>query len=274
MAKIQQLPPEEVANEPIPTEEIPVAPEEVPKTNRQMMYELAKEQNPELAEDDEEGLHGTLHGMHTANSEKLSKLSESDAKLREMILSNPDMAGFFNSVATGTPPEVAARLHWGEAMMEEGDDEEIKTRYADAAKLKSDAVAKSKEIEATQKSNMDKSIVNINKMIADKKMTDEEGSAFFEKVIDMVDDVYMCNYTPELLEREYKALNYDTDVKDALEMGAVEGKNEKIRATSKKVVGDGMPIPQPIAVRQGQKADPLQRDRPSFFDPKFKGTQA
>lgn len=281
MAKKEELPTENAADNTAPLEktEAPAVEvsedmaEQAPKSKKQLWMEKMRGVNPDLADDDEEGFYNSLDQYDTDTNSKLSKLSESDSKLREMIMNDPDMAGFFNSVASGMPSAVAARLHWGEAMMQEGDDEEITARYAEASKLRAESVAKSKEIEAKQKANMEKSIVNINKMIADKEMTDEEGAAFFEKVIDMVDDIYMCNYTPELLERVYKALNYDTDVKDALDMGMTEGKNEKIRATTKKVVGDGMPIPQPIAMQQGKKADPLQRNRPSFFDPKFKGTQ-
>jgi len=276
MAKKQELPPEMIEEAPIQNEELAATTEvieEAPKSKRMLMAERMKAYNPDLADDDEEGLFGAIDKDLTDKETQLSKLVANEGKVKEMILSDPDMAGFFNSVASGMPAKLAARLHWGETIVEEGDDEEIKARYEEASKVRQEQIAKSKEIEAEQSKNMEASIVTINEFIAKKKMTDQEGSEYFEKVIDMVDDIYMCKYTPDLLERAYKAFNYDTDVKDAIDMGMTEGKNEKIRATTKKVVGDGLPIPQPIAVRQGQKADPFQSERPSFFDPKFKGTQ-
>jgi hypothetical protein len=169
------------------------------------------------------------------------------------------MAGLFSDVINGTSPEIAFIQRFGEGVLAAKDDPDMAEEFVKAQQVYMDKLSSSKKIEQEQEENMNNSLQVLQSFIQDKGMSDEEGEGFFDKIIKAVDDVFMSRWTPELLEIFYKGLNYETDVKDAIEMGRVEGRNEKIIEGQKRSVGDGLPKSVSSTTPEETKRTPRRR---------------
>ena len=200
-----------------------------------------KERKPDIDDNDPESFYSALDEYDAERSRELDKRRTSDGKLRDLFLNNPEMAGVFTDISSGTSPVTAFVTHFGEAILSAKDDPEAMQSFVNANQKYLDGVAKSKQLEEEQQANIEKSAAVFEDFIKSKNMTDEEAEAFGDRVFKMIDDMIMGRYTPELFDRFYLADNYHADVNDAIEAGKAEGRNEKIIAQNKDVVGDGLP---------------------------------
>lgn len=219
-----------------------------------------KERKPDADFDaDPEALYGALDEYDQEVSGQLGKYKEANDKISDLFYSNPQMAGLFSDVINGTSPEIAFIQRFGEGVLAAKDDPAMADEFVKAQQAYMDKLSSSKKIEQEQEENMNNSLQVLQSFIQDKGMSDEEGEGFFDKIIKAVDDVFMSRWTPELLEIFYKGLNYETDVKDAIEMGRVEGRNEKIIEGQKRSVGDGLPSSVSTSTPEETKRAPGRR---------------
>jgi hypothetical protein len=57
----------------------------------------------------------------------------------------------------------------------------------------------------------------------------------------ILEPIFKGNYTTELLEMLYNAMNYKTDIEESFQSGVVAGRNQKIDRMRKDNAGDGLP---------------------------------
>ncbi len=234
----------------------------------QRWMERLKERNPERKyDDDPEEFYRELDAYDGEMSERIGRYEDSSNRMKELMLNNPELAGIFNDVASGKHPAVAFVEYFGEGVMNLKNDPELAEEMVGAQNAYLDRVANSKKIEDEQNANMEASRAVFEDFVKEKGMSEDDGTAFFDRIIQTIDDVFMCRYSPELLEVFFKGMNYDMDVASAAEMGEVNGKNQKIRAGVKASLGDGLPKIQGagIAASGGEKKGvPVRRN--GFFE--------
>lgn len=219
-----------------------------------------KERKPDIDDNDPESFYSALDDYDAEVSGELEKRRSSDGKLRDIFLNNPEMAGVFTDISGGASPVQAFVTHFGEAILSAKDDPETMQAFIDANQKYLDGVSKSKQLEEEQRANLEQSAQVFQEFTTAKGMSDEEAEAFGDRIFKMIDDMIMGRYTTELFEKFYLADNYHTDVNDAIEAGKAEGRNEKIIAENKSVVGDGLPkttggTPKPMRMPSARRPD-------------------
>lgn len=239
------------------------ADEVTPKPSEKWLSKL-KERKPQLDWDnDPEAPYTAFDDYDNEVSGKLSKFEQSDQKMKDIFLNNPDMAVVFSDVANGENPALALVKHFGEEALSAKDDPETADKFVQAQQDYLDKMSKSKSIEEEQIANMDASIETLKAFAAEKGMEEKEAAEFSDGLFQLADDIFMCRFTSEMLEKLYLGIHHDEDVKDAAEMGEIEGKNKKIRTESKNSLGDGLPVVPSTAPTTAKK--PLYQPKRDMF---------
>lgn len=251
----------------IQDENQPQAVDQVMEKPSERWRKRIKERKPDVDLDaDPEAFYGALDEYDEEVTGKLNRYQESDTKMRDLFLENPRMAGVFSDVVNGTRPELAIVKRFGEDVLAAKDDPSIAEELSKAQQEYMDNLSKSKKIEQEQEANMAKSIDLMNQYTQGKGLSDEEAEEFFNKIIQAVDAVFMCNFSNELLDIFYKGMNYDNDVNDAIDAGRVDERNKKIIEGSKRKVGDGMPSSTTTSPSTPENQPRQMRRRHNIFD--------
>lgn len=246
-------------------QEAPSAEAEVPYS--QKMLAKMKERYPERdLESDPEAVYQAMHEYDEERGGQLGRYAENENRQREMFLQNPKAAAVYASMAEGADPIFSIIENFGEDILSLKDDPEKKDEFVKKQQAYLDKLAQSKQIEEQQQENMTRSIGVIEDFCKSKGMTDDEQEGFFTMIVEDAQAVFMCNYTPEMLERQYKGSIYDQDLQDAYDMGKTDGIGEKIHIQTKKTVGDGMPTVSSAPTRPGGNAKPTYNRPRSHFD--------
>lgn len=242
------------------------APEATELPYSKKMLAKLKERYPDRDfESDPEAVYQAMHELHEEQSGQLGKYAENEAKQREMFMSNPKAAAVYASMGEGGDPIMAIIENFGEDILSLKDDPAKKDEFVAKQQAYLDRLASSKKIEEEQQANIQRSIGVIENFCKEKGMTPEEEEGFFTMIVEDANAVFMCDYTPELLERQFKGSVYDVDTQSAYDLGKVDGKGEKIIATTKKQVGDNMPVVGSAPTRPGGNAKPTYGPKRSHF---------
>lgn len=204
------------------------------KSKKEAYLEYAKSRfgesfNPE----DEESMYGTLHEYMRNNDESQNRFAEAltqDPRLAQVMA---DIIG----KKRGSGAALARYFGKDFLSTEEGSPE-----YEELVKAEEERMADLERSRASQKefdANIEKSLPVLDEFARENGM--ENCDAFLDEVYaKILEPIFSGNYTKEVLQMLYKALNYDTDVNEAFTAGNVKGKNERIEAM-KKDIGDGLP---------------------------------
>ena len=212
------------------TEPTVAAEEAPPKTKRDEFAEYMRGRLGETSKeyDDE--------GFAEASLDYIRKGDEASERLAQAVEKDPQLAQAMSDLLSGKRSGAAAlRRYFGDAP-EEGADGYDEWESSEAERLS--------ELEA-QKANADQYAANIenSKAVIDDFAAKRSLNAedFFDEVYEtLLVPIFNGEYTAELCDRLYKAMNYDTDVEESFAAGEVKGRNEKIDKM-KTNLGDGLP---------------------------------
>lgn len=204
--------------------------------------ERMRARNPKRKYDeDPEEFYNELDAYDTEREEELSRLRDFDDKMRSRLEEDPRLAAVISTSASGGDVYKAIFDNYGEDIMALKDDPEYADEIAARQQRKLEAEARRRSLEEERARNLEESSKVFRDFMERNKLGEEEGKAFFDQVAEIVDNVFMGRWTPEMCERLYKGLNYDTDVQAASDMGAAGERNRKIRAREQHIEGDQIP---------------------------------
>lgn len=202
-------------------------------SNRQRFNTYMSERISGYNPDDEEAAFGMVMDDVTARDEEKQKLVDA-------INQDPRIAGLLSDIVSGKRSAAGSLArYFGKDFLsaEEGSQEYNDIMAAEEERKKE--TERMAENERLYRENIDKSVPVIEKFCADKGISTDE---FLENVWDkMISPIMQGIYTEELLTMLDNAINYESDVKDAMAAGEVKGRNTNINKMRSDKVGDGMP---------------------------------
>lgn len=201
--------------------------------------------HPDVNMDDEEAYYGALEDEYNSNNEELSKHRETNKKLNEMFLENPNAAFFMTDLLDGKEQiGISLMRRFGQTFKDAIDDpsEENVKAFADALDENASKIKENDRLQAEFEKNADASEAIIEEWAKSKDMTPDQVDAIREFINTQFGNLLVGIITPEMLDFASKGLSYDKDVAAAEETGAAMGRNEKIKERMKKGKGDGMPM--------------------------------
>ena len=203
------------------------------------LRDFYKKYIPDYNMEDDEAAAGQAMDWLNGKEAESQKRKEDNEKLAASLRKDPRMAQLFSDFVSGKrgAAEGIARYYGRDIInAEEGTPEYEAIAKAEEERRQEleDAIARDKEYA----DNIEKS----------KAVWDEWSGKNGVDIEDLLDEsfskiikpIMKGEYTAEVLDALYKAVNYDKDVKDSMEAGVVRGKNENINKM-REVKGDGMP---------------------------------
>jgi CYTH domain-containing protein len=126
-----------------------------------------------------------------------------------------------------------------------------------------------KALDAELEQNRINSEKAIDEWFGAREMTDDQKAEYGAFVKTTLDNAFKGAITPELLDKMYYAMKYNSDVDEAKKVGVVQGKNAAIVEAEKvedvKAAGDGLPNVDGSAVVK------VAAETPSNTDPFVQG---
>lgn len=214
------------------------------KSRRDTWREGFKSRHPDVDMDDEEAYYGALSDEYDTREAELTRNRESNEKINNMFLENPNAAYFMTDLLDGKKPMgVALMEQFGPLFKEAVDDpspENVKA-FGDALAKHAERVKKEEELQEQYEANYDHSQDVLDKWQADNGVDD----ATRDKVSDYINaqfaNILSGIITPEMLDFAMRGLNHDKDVAAAEENGRRSGRNERIDERLRRGRGDGVP---------------------------------
>lgn len=239
--------------------------------SRQIVIKRLTRLFPERSFDTDEELFDILAEYDAKLDEKYDKLRKDQSSLASLFMSNPKMGGFISDVVEGEDPLIACVRYFGKDMLECAGDER---RMAEIRKENDEYLARMNRVRETEKEineNWKRSETAIERFKESKGMSEGDFEIFLSKVCRICEQVFMSEFTYELLDTLYKGINYDEDIDSAQEAGEVKGRNMKIMFDREKDEGDNVPGLKGAASRGGSDTSNLTpifglRRRKSVWD--------
>ena len=201
-----------------------------------------RERNPgRKYDEDPEEFYNELDAYDQEREEELGRLRDSDSKMRSYLENDPRLAAVISASAEGGDVYKAIYDNYGEDIIALKDDPAYAEEMAARQQKKLQQEAARKSMEEERAANLEESSRVFREFMQRNKLSDEEGKAFFDQVAEVVDNVFMGKWTPDMCENLYKGFHYDRDLQAASEIGAAEERNKKIRAKNRLMEGDRIP---------------------------------
>jgi len=177
---------------------------------------------------------------------ELGKNKESAMTLHEVMLAYPELAMILHDIVVNKLPvraAIARHFSQEDLISQEGDDdyEAVNTAYNERVANAKKREEIDKEIEANQEAT----IATIDSYCEKKKYSEEQKTGLLDFINDTFQNLLMKKCTEPIIEAFDKAMNYDTDIAQATEVGEINGKNASLetKIAKEKVVDDGVPTP-------------------------------
>lgn len=219
--------------------------QEVTKSRRDAFRENFASRHPDVNMDDDEAYYAALDDEYNSREDELRANRESNEKLNNMFLENPNAAYFINDLLEGKKQMgVALVEQFGDLFKDAIDDpspENVKA-FADALDAHAEQIKKNDELQAQFEQNVDASETTIEAWSAQHNVTPEQLDAIREFINLQFGNLITGIISPEMLDFAFKGLNYDKDVAAAEETGAAAGRNQRIQEKIRKGKGDGLPM--------------------------------
>jgi hypothetical protein len=206
---------------------------EEPLKGRAAWHDRYKKSNPDAGEDvSDEDLFEYANGSHSDMENKYNELNGANGRLAELVSSDPRLGTALSMIAGEDKKSLpyAVGKVFGKDWMD-GDLEEFEAGYQENLKQ----LAESQKLQSEAQNNVEKSIQEIDKYISDNKLSEEDATELNQNIITFAKNLLMGIVPPELIQLIHKGQNYDQDVKDAIDTGAVEAKNERIEPKMKSI---------------------------------------
>ncbi len=166
------------------------------------------------------------------------KNDESQERMTEILSKDPRLAQVLSDMAGGKRGATSALVrYFGKDILgaEEGSDEWNDLQNAEKERMEElESMRKSKE---EYDVNIEASLPVLDEFATSRKIDiDEFLDSAYSRILE---PIFKGNYTTELLEMLYNAMNYKTDIEESFQSGVVAGRNQKIDRMRKDNAGDG-----------------------------------
>lgn len=198
------------------------------KTRRQSFLDKMREGNPDVNYEDDEAIFGAIDDNMTNLQNQNKRYEDESRKIVDMMRSNPRAARMFSSWAKGEDPIMFLLENFGDEFKTALDDPENREKFAEAHNKWLENTAKNKKLQEEADDNMIASFDVLEKLQNEHGWTDEQTISIFNKVHDIILKGIANTIEPETFIMVSKAMNYDTDVKEAEKLGEVRGRNTRI----------------------------------------------
>lgn len=220
-----------------------MAEETIPKSRRDGMAERLKDKHPDREWADDEELFGQISDDYDSYEKDLNDYKEREEKLTDLFDKDPRNAQFLTDMARGEDPWLNVIKRLGiDGITDLLNDPEKQEAYAEANQDYVEGLAKEKTLEEEYEKNLGESLALLEKIQAERGLTDEQVDAAYELVVRIANDAVLGKISEETVDMALKAVNHDADVQDATNEGMVAGKNAKVEEQLRKPKkGDGTP---------------------------------
>lgn len=237
---------------------------EQPLKGRAAWLDRYKKGNPEAGEEiDDEALFEFANGNHSDLESRYNNVQGMTDKMYERASQDPRASVVLSEFVGEKPqslPYIMGKVY-GRDWMDQ-DLEEFETGYQENLKQ----LAESKKLQEEAAKNIEKSIQHIEKYISDKQLSEEDAAQLNENIIVFAENLLMGIVPPELIELVHKGLNYDQDVQDAIDTGAVQAKNERIDPELRKLTDTSDVVDMGSSTGSGKKRQAPGSKKGSFYD--------
>lgn len=241
-----------------------------PKASRQNLLSRARERFPDrtFAELDavpEEGvadLDDAIDEMLTDLSNKQAAYDEKNAKLSQLLVSDPTAASFMKKwVETGDPRTAIVEI-FGDDL---GISEEGQSRFKDQLSGWRERKAANDALEAEAEANWQNSLQALDAWGDAKGLSLEEKRDVMLRLLAITFNGMENKYDAEDFDIAYNAIHHDADVAEARKEGEVAGRNAKITAARRDRAASGTMPPAPTGRLGGAIRDVTPQGKKSPF---------
>lgn len=213
-----------------------------PGSGRQALMERMKTRHPEMDFGDDETLYGTLGADYDDMERRLGEYEGHERELVDMMTVDPRVATMLSAVKRGESLPVTLVRIFGDEFRAALDDPAKLDELAEASKEWTETLARNREYEELYKTNLAKSLSDLEQMQSDEGLTDQQMSEAVGLVASISQSFISGVLTPETIRMALGAINHDRDVQQAGAEGEIRGRNanidERMRRSRR---GDGLP---------------------------------
>lgn len=218
------------------TEEVKVRP----------LRKAAQEKYPDFAPENDSDWDEKEDEVFTSLADDNKTYRDAEAKLDEIIATDPELADVLNDmVVDKTPFRVAIAKHYSQEDLIPVEGEEDFEAYQSAFNERVNRKKARDERDAQIMKNEEESLNAIDTFAEENGMDEEGKKNFIGFINDIFSEMLYKKLTPQTLSAFYNAMNHDADVADAAEAAEIKGRNAKIEADmaeeEAEEIGDGMP---------------------------------
>lgn len=228
---------EEKKDQPVEvTEEVAIRP----------LRRMAREKYPDFNPENDEDWNEKEDELATELESDNRTYRDAEAKLDEIISTDPELADVLNDMVVDKVPfRVAIAKHYAQEDLIPVEGEEDFDAYQSAFEERVNRKKSRDERDAQIAKNEEESLATIDTFAEEKGMDDEAKKGFIGYINDIFSEMLYKRLTPQTLSAFYNAMNHDTDVAEAAEAAEIKGRNAKIEADmaaeDSAAEGDGLP---------------------------------
>jgi hypothetical protein len=223
-----------------------------------------RKDNPGAGDEvDDESLFEYANAGYSDIENRHNKLNGANSRLVELVAADPRLGAALSMVVGEDKKSLPYAMGsvYGKDWVED-DLEEFEKGYQENLKQ----LAESRKLQEQAAKNTESSIGHIEKYVKDNKLSPEEAAALNESIVVFAENLLMGVVPPELIVLLHKGLNYDQDVKDAIDTGAVQARNERIDPELRKLAPPANVIDTGGASGAGDNKPRPQKRAGSFYD--------
>lgn len=237
---------------------------EQPLKGRAAWLDRYKKANPEAGDEvDDEDLFEHANGGYSDMENKYNQLNGANSRLAELVAGDPRL-GAALSMVTGEGKKslpYAMGSVYGKDWMD-GDLEEFEAGYQENLKQ----LAESRKLQEEAAKNTGESIKHIEKYISDNQLGEEDAAQLNENIVSFAENLLMGIIPPAFIDLVHKGLNYEQDVQDAIDTGAVQAKNERIDPELRKLTETTDVVDMGSSTSSSRKKQSPAKRGGSFYD--------
>ncbi len=200
---------------------------------RDLWRERYKEANGTDTDVDDDTLLDYANERYSDLDGKHNGLAEANGKLAEMTRRDPKFGATLSMmVGEGKSLPYAIGSIYGRDWIDD-DLEEFEAGYQESL----NKLAESEKAREEADANLQKSMERIEAYIKEEALSEDEGNKLVDNILSFADNLLMGNIPDNVIKLIHKGEAYEQDVRDALETGIVEGRNERIDAQKRRMTG-------------------------------------
>lgn len=217
------------------------APPQMRKYQESMKSRYPDEYDPASNEPD------MLDKYSTDLETEVGRYKESEMTLQEIITAYPEFAQMlFDIVVSKVPPNVAIAKHFSQEDLIVPEGAEDYEGYQAALKERTEKAERKSALDKEIEANQDATIAAIDSFCESKGYDDAAKDKLLDFINDTFQEMLMKKVTEPILIAFDKALNHDSNIAEAEQVGELRGKNANIELKKAKdssvKAGDGVPM--------------------------------